>query len=258
MSQLKKDLILWIKKQVQLAGAKGIVIGLSGGLDSSLVAALAVNAVGKKRVLGLILPCHTPKRDVKDVRALSRKLGIHTKFIDLSPVFDQLIKILPPTRDKVTLGNLKPRLRMVLLYYFANKLHYLVAGTGNKSEISIGYFTKYGDGGADILPLGNLYKTEVKKLAEKTGIPTKIINKTPTAGLWAGQTDEGELGITYERLDKILLCLLEKHKKVNLSRSELNRVKNLIKQSKHKRELPKKGPIAQWISRLKCPHSSVG
>ncbi|MHC1587128.1 MAG: NAD(+) synthase, partial [Candidatus Syntropharchaeia archaeon] len=130
-------------------------------------------------------------------------------------------------------ANVKPRLRMTTLYYFANKMNYLVAGTGNKSELSIGYFTKYGDGGVDILPIGHLLKTEVRELAKKLGIPEKIIKKIPSAGLWEGQTDEGEIGMSYESLDRILSSInsIKEGK-------EVERVKEMIKKAKHKRKPP--------------------
>ncbi|MFN3966799.1 MAG: NAD(+) synthase, partial [Endomicrobiia bacterium] len=128
---------------------------------------------------------------------------------------------------KIARGNLKPRLRMLVLYYFANKLNYLVAGTGNKSEIMMGYFTKYGDGGVDILPIGDLLKKDVIQLARKLEIPERIINKKPSAGLWPGQTDEEEMGITYKKLDKILE-----------SKSKNSKIENIIKKTEHKRKPP--------------------
>ena len=143
-----------------------------------------------------------------------------------------------PKAGKLAAANLKPRLRMLVLYYFANKLNYLVCGTGNKSEIKMGYFTKFGDGATDILPIGDLTKTEVRILARELGIPSQVIAKPPTAGLWAGQTDESEMGITYPELDDIL-GRLEKKKKHILSNEKVNKVKVMIERSEHKRQGPR-------------------
>lgn len=226
-----------MSKQIKQAGAKGIVMGLSGGVDSSVVAALAKEAVGKNKFLALILPIHSQSQDLQDAKLLARKLGIKTKTIDLSSRYDSLIKLLPRAGNIVK-ANLKPRLRMTVLYYFANKLNYLVCGTGNKSELLCGYFTKHGDGATDILPIGDLLKRQVRELVKDLGIPRQIINKPPTAGLWPGQTDEGEMGITYPELDDIL-DRIEKKKKQILSKDKVNKVKEMIKRSEHKRQSPK-------------------
>jgi NAD+ synthase len=237
MKNLKEQIILWLRKQVKEAKAKGLIIGLSGGIDSSVVGVLAKEAVGNK-VLGLILPCHTAKKELEDVRLVVEKFKIKNKVIALTSVYDLLIKLLP-RGDHLAQGNLKPRLRMLTLYYFANKLNYLVVGTGNKTELMVGYFTKYGDGGVDLLPLGNLYKSEVRKLAEDLCIPKKVIYKTPTAGLWEGQTDEGEMGISYPELDKILAGLEKGESRMNLWDKKVGKIKLMVKKSKHKRGLPK-------------------
>lgn len=234
---IKKRVISWIKKQVKQAKTAGLVMGLSGGLDSCVVAALAREAVGKNRLLALILPCHSSKEDLRDARLVAKKLGISTKTVDLSNIYDNLVKILPKASN-LARANLKPRLRMSVLYYFANKLNYLVCGTGNKSEIRVGYFTKHGDGATDILPIGDLLKTQVKQLAKDLGIPEHIITKPPTAGLWPGQTDEGEMGLTYPELDNILERIENKRKQI-LSKDRVNKVKQMIKRSEHKRVGPK-------------------
>jgi len=231
---MKYKIINWIRKQVKQAKAKGIVMGLSGGVDSSVVAALAKEAVGKDRLLTLILPCLNKTQDLKDARLVVKKLGIKAKTIDLSKIYHNLVKILPKA-DNLAKANLKPRLRMLVLYYFSNKLNYLVCGTGNKSELMVGYFTKYGDGAADILPIGDLSKTKVRKLARELGIPGHIIYKTPSAGLWPGQTDEGELGISYNRLDDILLRLTRKQRQIQPA-NLVNKIKLRISTSEHKRK----------------------
>ncbi len=234
---IKVKIINWIRAQLKKTGAKGIVLGFSGGIDSSVVAALSVKAVGKKKVLALILPIHGQASGLKDAYLVAKKLKVSTETLDLSQSYDQLIKILPRA-SRLTQGNLKPRLRMTVLYYFANKLNYLVCGTGNKSELMVGYFTKHGDGATDILPIGDLLKTEVKELAKKLGIPRHIIAKPPTAGFWRGQTDEAELGITYKDLDDIL-WRLRKNRKQKASRDKVKKVKAMIKRSEHKRQGPK-------------------
>lgn len=231
----KKNISDWIKKQVNLAGAKGVVLGLSGGIDSALVAVLAKKAVGKNLIC-LIMPCNSLKEDIKDAKALARKFRISTKCVNLEPIYKTLVKALPKAGKKAH-GNLKARLRMIILYYYANKLNYLVAGTGNKSELMIGYFTKYGDAGVDILPIADLFKAQVRELATCLGVPKAIINKVPSAGLWAGQTDEEEIGISYSDLDSILSGIKNKRKqKVDF---KVKKVKDLIYNSEHKRQSPK-------------------
>jgi len=200
---MKKKIINWIRQVLRETKAKGVVLGVSGGVDSAVVASLCTMALGRKRVLALILPCHSNKDDAYYAKKVIKKLGIRYKYIDLSGVYDKLVSLLPKT-NKLALSNLKPRLRMMALYYFANSFNYLVVGTGNRSELTVGYFTKYGDGGVDILPIGRLLKCQVYRLAKELDVPKEIISRTPTAGLWAGQTDEGEMGITYKKLDKIL------------------------------------------------------
>ncbi|OQB12519.1 MAG: NH(3)-dependent NAD(+) synthetase [Candidatus Omnitrophica bacterium ADurb.Bin205] len=232
---MKKRIISWIKKQVKVSGAKGIVLGLSGGIDSAVVAGLCSKAIGRQYVLGLFLPCNSNSQDLKDARLVARALGIKTKSVDLSQVYNNLLKIFPDA-SKLAKNNLKPRLRMLTLYFFANKLNYLVCGTSNKSELSVGYFTKYGDGGADILPIGGLLKRQVRSLARELNIPEPIINKAPTAGLWQGQTDEGEMGITYQDLDDIL-SRLENRVKQTVSLNKVNKVKKMIEASAHKRKV---------------------
>lgn len=231
--KLEAQIISWIKKQVENAKAKGIVVGLSGGVDSSLCAVLCKKAVGKN-FLGIIMPCHSNPDDTADALMFSKKFNIKTEKITLTKIYDGLTRLYP-SGSKTALANIKPRLRMITLYYFANSLNYLVCGTGNKSEAKMGYFTKYGDGGADILPLGDILKTEVWALARKMDIPKKIINKAPSAGLWHGQTDEGEMKITYDNLDGILSKLKTGFKTEG---EKVKLVKRKIKEAKHKLALP--------------------
>lgn len=209
MEELAQRLVLWIREKVIFAGARGVVVGMSGGVDSSVVAVLGKRAF-PNNILGLILPCFNAKKDIEDAQKVASLFSIPTHIIVLDKIYEMLKEILPqegvsPEVQRLALGNIKPRLRMLVLYYFANRLNYLVLGTGNKSELTVGYFTKYGDGGVDLLPLGNLVKSEVRRLALHLGIPEEIVYKVPSAGLWEGQTDEGEMGLTYEELDRYIL-----------------------------------------------------
>ncbi|MDD5530108.1 MAG: NAD+ synthase [bacterium] len=222
----------WLKFQVEKANSKGVVIGLSGGVDSAVVSVLAQKAF-KNNVLAIIIPCHSSAKDLKDANLLAKKFNIKTKEIKIDSIYYELTKILPEA-NLLASANLKPRLRMLILYYFANKLNYLVAGTGNKSEIAVGYFTKYGDGGVDLLPIGGLLKTEVWQLAKELKIPPAIIEKAPSAGLWEGQTDENEMGITYKELDKTIIAIETGNYK-GINKSVLSKVNKLIQCSAHKK-----------------------
>ncbi|MBA7669066.1 NH(3)-dependent NAD(+) synthetase [subsurface metagenome] len=238
--QIADKLISWIRDKVSSSGCKGVVVGLSGGLDSSVLAVLCHRAFPQS-MLGVLMPCYSNQEDTEHAHAVATKFSIPTKTVILDTVFDALLKALPgdgvdPTVNQIAKANLKARLRMLTLYYFANSLNYMVAGSGNRSELSVGYFTKYGDGGADILPLGNLVKGQVKELAGFLAIPQEIIDKPPSAGLWEGQTDEGELGLSYEELDRYLLS--------GEASAELRaKIESMIAASDHKRLPP---PVASF------------
>ena len=234
-AQLCERISLWIKEKVEEANSKGGVLGLSGGIDSAVVAVLSKKALGDK-VLGVIMPCYSDPEDVRCAREVAERFSIPTREVFLEPVYDKFKEILPPG-NKIAEANIKPRIRMITLYYFANTLNYLVIGTGNKSEIMMGYFTKYGDGGVDILPIGGLLKTEVKEIAKYLGIPDSIVNRVPSAGLWSGQTDEEEMGITYHEIDKAIRKI-EGEKNLEVSPASLNKVMGAIKRTYHKRSLP--------------------
>ena len=206
--QLAEKLVLWIREKVLASGCDGVVLGMSGGLDSSVLAALCHEAF-PQGILGLIMPCHSCAEDEEHARAVAEKFSIPVKVVELDSVFDDLLKVVPrddadPGIQRLAEANLKVRLRMLTLYYFANRLGYMVAGSSNRSELAVGYFTKYGDGGVDIMPLGGLVKRQIGELASFLGIPQEIIDKPPSAGLWPGQTDEDELGFSYEELDNYL------------------------------------------------------
>ena len=234
MEKIRQRMVDWVRKKTNQSQTSGVVLGLSGGLDSSVVAVICAEALGPSKVLALILPCESEKKDLDHAREIAEKFNLQTELVDLTKIFEQFKKILPPG-EKLALANIKPRLRMLTLYYYANKLNYLVVGTGNKCELKVGYFTKYGDGGVDILPLGDLLKSEVKSLAKLLGIPDHIIQKVPTAGLWADQTDEGEMGITYPELEDFLLKY-EKGKSPKGEKAE--KIKSMMKRAKHKLNLP--------------------
>ena len=229
----------WIQAKVKEAGAKGVVVGLSGGIDSSLVAVLSKRAVGDN-LLGLIMPCHSVPTDIEHAEILARKFSITTKRIDLAPVNDFMVKVLPEG-NRMARANLRPRLRMMTLYYLANSLGYLVAGTDNKTESFTGYFTKYGDGGVDILPISHLLKRQVRAMAGELGVPEEIITKPPSAGLWEGQTDEGEMGITYEELDTIIAGI-ESGNTEGLTPALVEKAKRMHASTEHKRRLPPSFP----------------
>lgn len=208
--RLAEKLVSWIRDKVSAAGCRGAVVGMSGGIDSSVLAVLCKRAF-PDNTLGVIMPCGSQPEDKEHAHLVASRFSISTTEVVLDEVLNALVGILPdyeasPETDNKAQANLKARLRMLTLYYLANQLAYMVAGSGNRSELAVGYFTKFGDGGVDFLPLGNLVKGEVRELARFLGVPDVIIDKPPSAGLWEGQTDEQELGISYDELDKYLLA----------------------------------------------------
>ncbi len=239
-THLRKDydlmidqLVTWIKEQITRADCQGAVVGLSGGIDSSVTAALCKKAF-PETTLGVIMPCESQPQDGKDAQFLAEQLNIDYKVILLDQTYQTLLKALhnseAPTH-KLAYANIKPRLRMTTLYFYANLTNSLVVGTDNRSELKIGYFTKYGDGGIDITPLGNLVKTEVQELARLLDIPQPIREKRPSAGLWLGQEDEVELGFGYQDLDYYIL-----NKSAEPAIKE--RIDSLAKKNNHKLKLP--------------------
>lgn len=194
----------WLRNEVEKAHASGIVLGLSGGIDSSVLAALGREALGKDKVLGIIMPCHSIDEDEQDARLLIEALDINFIRVDLTGVFDSMLKALGSELNSLTKSNMKARLRMVTLYAAAQSKNFLVCGTSNKSEYETGYFTKFGDSGVDLMPLANFLKREIRKIAKILNVPEKIINKAPSAGLYEGQTDEGDMGFSYDVLDEYL------------------------------------------------------
>ena len=251
----------FIKTYVENSNCKGVVIGLSGGVDSAVTAVLCKDALGKKNVNCLFLPdTSTPENDYKHYELIVKEFGLSSKKIDISKIVKELEASCVIKPDKYALANVKARARMIILFEYANMTNNLVCGTSNKSEILVGYFTKYGDGGVDIMPIGDLYKTQIWELAKLLKIPKQIISKPPTAGLWKGQSDEKELKLSYNQLDKILTGLERKIDIADIAditevkRSEVERIKNLRIKSQHKRRaalIPKIGirtPGYDWRS----------
>jgi NAD+ synthase len=229
----------FIAKETQKRNSKGVIVGLSGGLDSSVAAALAVQALGPRHVFALILPDSniTLKSDIYDAQHIAKCLRIRHRTIEIGTMKKSLIGKLP--RNKVAQGNFASRLRMAILYYYAAVMHRLVLGTTDKSELRLGYYTKHGDGAADIFPIADLYKTDVRELARHLQIPSMILEKKSSPRLWRTQTAEGEIGLSYEEIDHILRRLdANTLYKSNLNPKYLQRIKALIENNKHKKEMP--------------------
>ncbi|HEY7500080.1 MAG TPA: NAD(+) synthase [Vicinamibacterales bacterium] len=239
----------WLRQRTNAAGTRGFAVGLSGGVDSAVVARLCELAT-PGQVAGLIMPCGSDPRDEADARLVADQFGIAVVTIDLEPAYDAVVRELGAAIDqlpseissparrssdaaRVPLANVRARLRMTSLYFVANSLNYLVAGTGNRSELTIGYFTKHGDGGVDVLPIGHLFKSDVRQLAKDLAIPPSIIDKAPSAGLWQGQTDEMEMGFSYADLENYLSSGPE-----GVSPALALRLERSIRSSEHKRSMP--------------------
>ena len=248
LPDVEKRIRLFIKKYIENAGADGIVLGLSGGIDSSTVAALSSLSIGGARVTGLILPENETynTEDIDDAKLVAEKFGLKTQICDITNVLEGFYKTIPifERADKLCKGNIKARARMIYLYYYANKLNKIVCGSSDKSETMMGYFTKWGDAAADISPLMDLYKTQVRKLAEHVGIPPELVAKPSTPALWPNQLAETELGIKYDLLDLILhglerfMTVEEIAQQLNVKRQLIEKVKSRWLSVEHKRRLP--------------------
>ena len=247
LSEIEKRIRRFIKKYVENSGADGIVVGLSGGIDSSTTAALSSLSIGGDRVLGLMLPekeTYNPK-DIEDAKLVAEKFGLKTQICDITPVLESFYKTIPifDQADKLCKGNIKARTRMIYIYYYANKLNRIVCGSSDKSETMMGYFTKWGDVAADISPIMDLYKTQVRKLAAHLGLPAELAAKPSTPALWPNQLAETELGIKYETLDLILYGLErfmtteEIARQLNIENTLVKKVKNRWLSAEHKRRM---------------------
>jgi len=258
---LATDIESWLCDRLSESGAKRFVLGLSGGIDSALVCGLAVRAVGSDKVLGIIMPSSSVSADAELASDVAGTFGVQTITVDLTEptnalkgvlssvedvlaTSEVLLNVEPTTLDldshegatpgQLAEANLKPRLRMTTNYYIANLCGGVVLGTGNKTEAMIGYFTKYGDGGVDLLPIVDLYKHEVREMARVIGVPDTVIQRPPSAGLWEGQTDEDEIGLTYEELDATLLAIASGNTE-NSNPAALEKVRSMVAGSQHKR-----------------------
>ncbi len=243
--KIKKQLVEFVKEEVNKRGFSKVVIGLSGGLDSTVTAYLAVKALGKDNVIGVLLPYGKAFiTDLTIARLVAENLKIKTEETDISPAVDGICSIIGCSRDKVGLGNIMARIRMIILYDRSRFFNALVLGTSNRSESLLGYCTLWGDMASAIAPLGSLYKTQVYTLANHLGIPQTIIKKPPSAGLWEGQLDEDELGITYKEADCLLYFMLDKKYNFDRLRREgfqssfIYRVKSILAQAEFKRQWP--------------------
>lgn len=230
MDKTIEDLVTWLREKVTEAKCDGVVFGLSGGVDSAVVAGLSKLAFPKTS-LGLIMPCHSKDEDEIDARLLAQAIDLKVEKVDLTKVYDCLLEEASVSENDLAKSNIKPRLRMTTLYYYAQRNNYLVLGPSNKSEIYVGYFTKHGDSGCDLFVLADFTKDEVYDLARSLDIPEKIINKKPSAGLVSGQSDEDDLGFSYQVLDSYI-----KGGKINSA--DKNKIDKMHRQSAHKRKMP--------------------
>ena len=251
----------FIKTYVENSKCNGVVIGLSGGVDSALMAVLCKQVLGKENTRCIFLPDEsTPKKDTEHCELIAKKFDLQYETKNITGLVKESTKYCVIKPDKYALANIKARLRMTLLFEYANMTKSLVCGTSNKSELLVGYFTKYGDGGVDIMPLGDLYKTQIWELSRYLKLPSELVDKPPSAGLWEGQSDEAELKLSYVKLDKILIGL-EKKKDfddivtyADVSKSDVERIKKMRINSQHKRRsalIPKIGirtPGLDWRS----------
>ena len=240
-------IIEFIRLEVSRAQSHGVVLGLSGGVDSSVAVSLATKALGNQRVIGLILPDKkvSEQKDIRDAVDIAKLLNIKYQIIDITEIKQKYIDLLPV--EKIPLGNLTARIRMTLLYYYANLYNKLVLGTSDKSEMMIGYFTKFGDGASDLLPLADVYKTQVRKLGTYLNVPQTILLKKSTPSLWRNQTAENEIGMEYEKIDNILKYIEENNSSISnkdlvkkgLNKKDVEFIQNLVLKNIHKKKLPK-------------------
>lgn len=250
--ELANRVSTWLKDRIAEAGADRFVFGLSGGIDSAVVCGLCARAVGPARVLPIIMPSSSLAQDAVEAQKVAGAFGVKAVTIDLTGVAEAVFSAMPgetelyeqvleadvpegsEARLQLARANVRPRSRMITNYYLANLSRGIVVGTGNKTEYLIGYFTKWGDGGIDIAPLIDLYKYEVRAVARAIGVPDSVINRPPSAGLWEGQTDESEIGISYADLDKTLLAI-EHGDTTHIDPALLAKVQRKISTSEHKR-----------------------
>jgi NAD+ synthase len=249
LDETTDEILDFIRETVREAKAKGLVVGLSGGVDSSVTATLSVRALGSNKVLGLLMPLEfTPPQDTDDAKELADWLGIRTECIEIQSICEEFFEKLNRGEEKrvlIPMANVRARVRMIVLYYYANLNNYLVIGTGDRSEGLIGYFTKYGDGGVDFEPIAHLYKTQVRELAKYLGVPDKIATKPSSPQLYPGHRATDEIPLTYEKLDPILTALfddklspIQASQTTNTPIELVNQILSRYNKSKHKRKTP--------------------
>jgi NAD+ synthase len=251
----REHIVAFIADVVESAGAEGAVLGLSGGIDSTLTAYLAVEALGTDGLHGLVMPSDVnTEGNMSDAERVAELLGIECDVVDIDPIVDAFVDAFPagdvesridtdPLRTAA--GNVRVRTRAVLNYFVANAENRVVLGTGNRSEAMTGYYTKYGDQAVDCNPIGTLYKQQVRQLAAHVGVPEDLVTKTPSAEMWLGQTDEEEMGLTYDTLDAILALHVDGPlsksatvRELGVDETQVDRVTDLVARSEHKRHMP--------------------
>lgn len=239
---IEEKLIDFIKNETNRIGIKKAVIGLSGGIDSAVSTYLAVKALGKDNVLSVLMPYKTSsKASVTDAQSVVKELGVRSKLIEITDMVDTFVKVINDNEmSGVRKGNIMARVRMIVLYDQSAKENALVIGTGNKTEVLLGYTTLFGDSACAINPLGGIYKTQVFELAKHLGVPRPIIEKKPSADLWEGQTDEGEMGLTYAEVDKYLYTKVDENKtdeelmKLGYTKEYMDKVNSIMEKNKFK------------------------
>ncbi|MCX8194786.1 MAG: NAD+ synthase [Candidatus Micrarchaeota archaeon] len=237
LADAKRKIVFFIQRYFAAAGKRAAIVGVSGGLDSAVALFLSAQAIGSRNVIAVALPSSaTPQRDLKDARLLAKRLKVKLIEMDIEPIVEAFGQLAMP---KLSRANIAARVRMAILYSLAQRHNGLVVGTGDKSELMLGYFTKYGDGAADLFPLGGLYKTEVRALARMIGVPKGILQKPPSPALWKGQTAEGELGFSYQEADGVLKAIEKGEKKSEVERKFGKRLVRaiLIRMEKNRHKL---------------------
>lgn len=232
MKETINKIVQWLRTSVEEANCKGVVYGLSGGVDSAVVAGICKLAFGDEH-LAIMMPINSNVNDEYDAKLVIEKFGLNAIKVDLSKTYEEMISVVEKGDNSMAYANIKPRLRMTTLYYHAQLKNYLVLGTGNKSEFLVGYFTKYGDSGADLLPLVEFTKREIYEMARELGVPDKVIQKPPSAGLFENQTDEDEMGFSYDDLEKYI-------NGIEVEERIQNKISKMIKNSEHKRKFAKR------------------
>jgi len=245
---VRERLVSFIQQVVEEAGADGAVLGLSGGIDSTTTAHLAVEALGTEGLHGLVMPSEVNDPDtMSDAERVAEGLDIEYDVLEIQPIAEAVFETVPEaTESRMAMGNVYVRTRAVLNYFVANAENRVVLGTGNRAEAMTGYFTKYGDQAVDCNPIGGLYKQQVRQLAATLGVADDLVAQTPTAGMWVGQTDEAEMGLSYDTLDAILALHIDGPLSTaatlrtleSVDRETIERVEELVATSEHKRSMP--------------------